>query len=182
MLLSPFPDCKTPNSPPHSVCVLPLLCLGLYLPLNGYRYLNRVLVPLPESVDAQPLALALLVGPVDKIAFLEATHMAPPSLTACLGFRSLMYQLRNEILGILRTFLSYPSTNLRRLLVPFVAERLRYVRHRFPPHHLHLRYRIHQSLSPRRNMLLGTRGHHPEKLAHRLRFVFKACSPRLSDR
>ena len=37
MLLSPFPDCKPPNSPSHSVCVLPLHRLGTYSPLNGLQ-------------------------------------------------------------------------------------------------------------------------------------------------
>jgi hypothetical protein len=37
MLLSPFPDCKTPNTSPHSVRVSTLHCLGVRSPLGGLQ-------------------------------------------------------------------------------------------------------------------------------------------------
>ena len=143
-----------------------------YPPLH-YRYLNRVLVTLPENENACPLALVLPVAPVDKIAPSGLTLLALTSLTACLGFQSSTHQLRNQTLGTWRTYLSSQSTNVPYLQGPSVAERLRYARRHFLQHLCHLQRLF---ISPRRNTLLATRERHPERSNPRLQFGSRAYS------
>ena len=130
--------------------------------LTGCRYLNRVLVTIPENEDACLLTLALLAGLADKIALWESTRMTLVSLTNCPGFRFSMHQLHKQILGTSRTCLSYPLKNVRCLSDLFVAERPRHVRCRSLLHPPHLRCHIHLLLFPRWNMLLGTHERRPE--------------------
>lgn len=101
--------------------------------------------------------------------------MALASLTAYLGFQSSMPQLRNQTLGMLRTYLSSPLTNVLYLSDPSVAERLHYVRPHFLPHPHRLQCHTHPHLSPRWNTLLATRGPRPERSHRHLQFGFKVC-------